>query len=92
MTDQKIVGNSFQLIGGLLTGIKASGGKLQWTSLARSATYNFLEFSDMNCYFHLCADNHSCTHLEPIGLLLFKAVYKYCYLFNNKMQDQYSFI
>ena len=27
--------------------IKASGGKLQWTSLARSATYNFLEFSDM---------------------------------------------
>ena len=27
--------------------IKASGRKLQWTSLARSATYNFLEFSDM---------------------------------------------
>ena len=27
--------------------IKASGGKLQWTSLARSATYNFLEFFDM---------------------------------------------
>ena len=27
--------------------IKASGGKLQWTSLARLAHYNFLEFSDM---------------------------------------------
>ena len=33
--------------------IKASGGKLQWTSLVRSATYNFLEFSDMN-YPMLC--------------------------------------
>ena len=27
--------------------IKASGGKLKWMSLARSATYNFLKFSDM---------------------------------------------
>ena len=26
----------------------ASGEKLQWTSLARSVTYNFLEFSDMD--------------------------------------------
>ena len=29
--------------------IKASSRKLQWTSLARSATYNFLEFFDMWC-------------------------------------------
>ena len=39
--DQKIVGNLFQPF------IKVSGGNLQWTSLARSAAYDFLEFSDM---------------------------------------------
>ena len=44
--DQKIVGNLFQPHNWKLF-IKASGGKLQWTSLARLATYNFLEFSDM---------------------------------------------
>ena len=38
-SDQKIVGNSLF--------IKASGGKLQKTSLARSTTYDFLEFSDV---------------------------------------------
>ena len=47
---QKIVGNSFQPVGVLImetVSIKVSGGKLQWTLLARWATYNFLEFSDM---------------------------------------------
>ena len=50
-SDQKIVGNSFQPVGDLITGNCINQGfrrkVLQWTSLARSATYDFLEFSDM---------------------------------------------